>query len=592
MKKSLALMLAGALSLSTILAACGGGGTEEEAPTTDPTEETEQGEEAAGEPQQGGTINAAMFSAPAGQFNPIFYADSYEANILDFTHEALVALDEELQWIPSLAKEWDFNDDHTELTYILNEGVQWHDGEEFTADDVVFTYTSIADGAYTAAGGVRVDYVNQLVGYEEYRDGEADTLAGVEAVDPYTVKFTFKEPSITANQYTSFPIIPKHVFEEVRVSEMPEHTASRNAGEVIGTGPFKLTDILEGQQYVLERNEDYWQGAPYLDRIVWKVVNQDVMLGQLQNEELHMVGLPGGVPAADAQDVEAMQNVTLVQDQDFGYQYMGFKLHHSQGEQSDWTDKSGWVPNEKLQDEKVRQAIAHAVNRQGFVDGLLYGSGTVLNAPFPEASWAFDPDAVNDYEYSEEKANALLDEAGFTERDGDGFRLDPNGNEYTLNLDFPTGNTVRERTAPIIKENLEAVGIRVNMRSPREAAAHFEMVEQNNTDWDLYLAGWGLSTGDPDPSGIHRSTAPYNYLRWDDTHSDELLDAALKTPEAFDLEYRQQVYRDWANYYSEQLPALPLYSANVNVAFNTKFHGWTVKPRNVNADSHLWWLEQ
>ncbi|MDE5416310.1 peptide-binding protein [Alkalihalobacterium chitinilyticum] len=591
MKKSLTLMLAGALSLGTILAACGGGG--EEAPTTDPTEDTEQGEEqAAGEPQEGGTLNAAMFSAPAGQFNPIFYSDSYEANILDLTHEALISLDEELQWIPSLAKEWEFNDDFTELTYFLNEDVKWHDGEHFTADDVVFTYTAIADPDYTAAGGVRVDYVNQLVGYEEYVAGEADTLAGVEAVDEFTVKFTFKEPSITANQYTSFSIIPKHVFEDVAVKDMPEHAASRNAGNVVGTGPFKLTDILEGQQYILERNEDYWQGKPYLDRVVWKVVNQDVMLGQLQNEELHMVGLPGGVPAADAQDVEAMPNVTLVQDQDFGYQYMGFKLHHSAGEQSDWTDKSGWVPNEKLQDVNLRQAIAFAVNRQGFVDGLLYGSGTVLNAPFPEASWAFDPEAVNQYDFNPERAIEILDEAGYEDVNGDGFREDLNGNELTLNLDYPTGNQVRERTAPIIKENLEAVGLRVNMRSPREAAAHFELVEKNNTDWDLYLAGWGLSTGDPDPSGIHRSTAPYNYLRWDNAESDELLSKALQTPEAFDLEYRQQVYRDWANLYSQELPALPLYSANVNVAFNTKFHGWTVKPRNVNADSHLWWLEQ
>ncbi|WP_209125777.1 peptide-binding protein [Alkalihalobacillus sp. BA299] len=591
MKKSLALMLAGALSLSTILAACGGGGTEEEAPTTD--QNGEQGEEqAAGEPQQGGTLNAAMFSAPAGQFNPIFYADSYEANILDFTHEALVALDEELQWIPSLAKEWEFNDEYTELTYTLNEGVKWHDGEEFTADDVVFTYTSIADPDYTAAGGVRVDYVNQLVGYEEYVAGEADTLAGVEAVDEYTVKFTFKEPSITALQYTSFAIIPEHIFGDVPVKEMPEHTASREAGEVIGTGPFKLTDILEGQQYVLERNEDYWQGAPYLDRVVWKVVNQDVMLGQLQNEELHMIGLPGGVPAADVADIEALPNVTLVQDQDFGYQYLGFKLHHSEGEQDDWTDKSGWIPNEKVQEVKVRQAIAHAINRQGFVEGLLHGSGTVLNAPLPEASWAFDPDAVNDYEYSEEKANALLDEAGYVDTNGDGLREDPNGNEWTLNLDYPTGNQVRERTAPIIVENLKAVGINVNMRSPREASAHFELVEKNNTGWDMYLAGWGLDTGDPDPSGIHRSTAGYNYLRWNDAHSDELLDKALKTPEAFDLEYRKQVYGEWANYFSEQLPEIPLYTANVNVVFNKKFHGWTVKPRMVNDDSHLWWLEQ
>ncbi|UOE94158.1 peptide-binding protein [Alkalihalobacillus sp. LMS39] len=593
-KKSLLFMLVALLTFGMILAACGGNGDEptNEDPTEAPAEGEGEGEGTAGEPQQGGTVTAAMFSAPGHQFNPIFYSDSYEANILDFTHESLVTLDENLDWIPELAKEWKFNDEFTELTYTLEEGVKWHDGEEFTAEDVVFTYTAIADPEYTPAGGVRVDYVNQLVGYEEYVAGETDTFEGVKADGDYTVTFYFAEPSITALQYTSFPIIPAHIFEGVDVADIPEHPASRNAGEVIGTGPFKLTNMQEGEQYVLERHDDYWKGTPNLDRVVWRVVDNAIMTGLLQNEEIDMVGLPGGVPAADAADVDAMPNVTLVQDQDFGYQYLGFKLHHSEGEQSDWTDKSGWVENEKLADVQVRQAIAYAVNRQGFVDGLMHGQGIVLNAPFPEASWAFNPDAVNQYEYSEEKANELLDAAGYKDSNGDGFREDPNGNEWVLNLDYPTGNETRERTAPIIVENLAAVGIKVDMRSPREAAAHFELVERNDTDWDLYLAGWGLSTGDPDPSGIHRSTAAYNYLRWDDAHSDELLDKALQAPEAFELEYRQDIYNEWAKYYSEQLPALPLYSANVNVAFNNKFHGWTVKPRDVNSDSHLWWVEQ
>ncbi|WNF37127.1 ABC transporter substrate-binding protein [Bacillaceae bacterium IKA-2] len=593
--KKIWLMLVLSFVLVFALAACNTNDAPNETPgnNNEPANETNENdpEEATGA-QQGGQINAAMFSAPAGQFNPIFYGDAYEANILDFTHEGLTQLSETLEWEPSLAKSWDFNDEFTELTYTLNEGVKWHDGEDFTADDVVFTFTAIADPRYTAAGGVRVDYVNQLAGYEEYLAGDADTLVGVEAVDPLTVKFTFAEPSITALQFTAFSIIPKHIFEDVAVEDIPEHPGSIEAGSVVGTGPFTLAQIQEGEQYILEPFADYWKGAPLLDRIVWKVVNQDVMVGQLQIEELHMVGLPGGVPAADAEDVNALPNVTLVEDQDFGYQYMGFKLHHSEGEQDDWTDKSGWIPNEKLQDVKVRQAIAHAVNRQGFVDGLLFGSAVVLNAPFPEASWAYNADAVSQYEYSEDKANALLDEAGFIDENGDGFRQFPNGDEYVLNLDFPSGNVVRERTAPIIVENLAAVGVKVDMRSPREAAAHFPLIEENNTDFDLYLAGWGLSTGDPDPSGIHRSTAPYNYLRWDDAHSDELLAKALRAPDAFDLDFRAEVYNEWAAYYSEQLPALPLYSANVNVAFNDKFHGWTVKPRNVNSDSHLWWLEQ
>ena len=94
------------------------------------------------DPKEGGTVTGAMHTAPAGMFNPIFYEEAYEANILDFTHEGLTSQNESLEFIPALAKSWKLNDDQTEITFTLEEGVKWHDGEEFTAHDVVYTYTS------------------------------------------------------------------------------------------------------------------------------------------------------------------------------------------------------------------------------------------------------------------------------------------------------------------------------------------------------------------------------------------------------------------------------------------------------------------
>ncbi|MFB4163661.1 peptide-binding protein [Alteribacillus sp. JSM 102045] len=592
-KKSFLFFLMVLLSFGFILAACSGGDEPTEGEETDTAEGedvTEEGEESAGEPQDGGMITAAMYSAPGGQFNPIFYEDAYEANILDFTHESLVAQDENLEFIPELAHDWEFNDDQTELTYFLEEGVTWHDGEEFTADDVVFTFTSIADPEYVNSGGVRTDYVNKLVGYEEYAAGEADELEGVQSEDDYTVTFTFEEPNVTALYNTSFPIIPEHVFADVAVEDMPENSASINAGEVVGTGPFQLTDMQEGEQYVLEKHEDYWKGEPHLDGIQWQVIDQEIMTGMFENGELDLVKDPGGVPKADIETVEQMDHITMFEQQDLGYQLLGFR--HNRGPNDSVTDTDTWEPNEKVQDKQLRQAIAHAINREGIIEGLLYGSGEVLNAPFPEASWAFDPDAVHQYEYSEEKANELLDEAGYEDTNGDGFRENPDGEEFVLNLDYPTGNKVRERSAPVIQENLEAVGLKVDLRNPREAAAHFEELEKNDTDWDMYLAGWSLASGDPDPNGIHGSESAYNYLRWDNEESDQLIQEAMQAPEAFELDYRKEKYSEWAELFSEELPEIPLYSENHVFAHNSSLHGITKKPHTIVDDSHEWWLEQ
>src|SRR5699024_5465348 len=144
---------------------------------------------------------------------------------------------------------------------------------------------------------------NKLVGYEEFNEGETDEFEGVEAEDDHTVTFYFEEPNVTILKDVGFDIIPEHVFEGVDIDEMPEHTATLDPGEVVGTGPFEFTDMLEREQYILEKNEDYWQGEPYLDKIQWKVVEQSVMLGLLEKGEIDFIGDPTGVPPADYETV-------------------------------------------------------------------------------------------------------------------------------------------------------------------------------------------------------------------------------------------------------------------------------------------------
>ncbi|MDG5790120.1 ABC transporter substrate-binding protein [Evansella sp. AB-P1] len=573
------LVLVLALSFMLVLAACGDN-NEEAGGNNDNNNEENNDNNNDSDSTERGTITAAMYSAPGHQFNPLFYSDAYEANILDFTHEALAKLDENLDWEPSLAESWDINDDFTEITFTLNEGVTWHDGEPFTADDVVFTYNVLMDEDYVAAGGVRTNYV-------------AD-LETVEAIDPLTVKFTYTDTNINAIFDAAFIIVPEHIFGDVPILEMPDYSASRNAGEVIGTGPFQLTNMLEGERYELTAYDDYWQGAPGLAGITWRVIEQSIMPGLLENGEIDMIAEPNGVPAADFDTVDALEHITTYVTQDFGYQYMGFKLHHRTTEdvEAGVIDPDNWIENEKIADVRVRQAIVYAINRQALVDGLLHGMGTVLNANFPEASWAFDESAVNPYDYSPETAEELLDEAGYVDVTGDGFREDPDGNEWTLNFDYPTGNAVRERSAPIIVENLEEVGIRVDLRNPREAGPHFDLVEEDDHDWDMYLAGWSLSAADPDPSALWLSTAPYNYTRWNDPVSDELIRAGIQAPEAFDQDYRKQAYSDWAAHMSEQVPQVFLYSSDNIYAYNSAIQNVKHYPAGIYSDAHLWTLEQ
>ena len=579
-----------------MLAACGGAdktGSDD----TEKTEETEESKKATGEPQKGGTLTGAMHTAPAGQFNPIFYEESYEANILSFTHNALFAQNNELEFEPSLAKDWELNDDQTELTVYLEEGVKWHDGEELTAEDVVFTFQSIADPDYVAAGGVRTYYVDQLKGYEAYNSGETDEFEGVVAVDDYTVVFKWDEPNVTPEYLANYDIIPKHVFEDIPVKDMPEAEESTQPGKVIGTGPFKFTEMVEREQYVLEAFEDYWEGEPYLDSIVWKIVEQSVMISLLETGEIDFIADPEGISPADYETVSNYDNVEIIEQPDFGYQLLGFKHNHrpTADVEAGEINPDNWEPNKNLPKE-VRQAIAYAIDREALIgtgpgEGLLQGHGTVINSPIAVQFWAYDEDAATPYNYDPDKAAEILDEAGYKMGD-DGFRTDPDGNEWELNLNYPAGNELRERAAPIIKEFLEEVGIKVDLRQPKEMSVYIEELEEDNTDWDMYLLGWSLGSGDPDPLGLWGSTDAYNYSRWNNEESDQLLKDAIKAPEAFEQDFRAEKYSEWTKVFSDDLPALLLFAQNKIWVHNDQLQNVDPLPYTMFNNTHLWWLDQ
>ena len=585
LKKRSWLLFLGFLLTLGMLVACSGG--QEETATEGEKEEgtTEEETTEAGEK----VVVGAMDTAPTGQFNPIFYTEAYESNILSFTHESLIARDENLEFQPELAESWEINEDHTSVTFKLREDVTWHDGEPFTAHDVVFTYKAIADPQYVEAGGVRSSYVTRLVGLEEYQNGETDEFPGVVALDDHTVQFNYVEPNVLALADASFPIIPEHVFADVPVIDMPEHEASLLPNKVIGTGPFKFTDMVEGEQYILTKNENYWKGEPKLDSVIWRVVNADVIIGMLESGELDFVADPSGIAPEDYDLVAAMDHIEIIEEADFGYQILGF-IHNYRTEEdieAGVINPDNFVPNPRLEDKRVRQAIAYAVDRESLIDALLYGHGEVVNSPIAKQWWVYDGETPEQYEHDLDKAKSLLEEAGYVDVDGDGFVETPEGEPYELTMAYPLGNPLRERSAPLIQDMIQKAGIKVNLLQPMEFAAYTEALEET-TDWDLYLLGWSLGTTDPDPSGLWTAADAYNFGRWYNPEADQLVKEAITPPQAFERDFRKEKYQEWQVMFQEELPALLLYARNSIWAYNKRMTGIDHMPWSFLSDVHEW----
>lgn len=548
-KKSVALTLLAAMAGAAV-AGCG-----KQKAAEAPRAEAPKAEAPAA-PEDGGTLNLSMYSAPKGIFNPVVYEDQYDANVIGLVFNGLLKLNEKLEYVPDLAEKFTVSPDNKTITFTLRKDVKWHDGKPFTARDVLFTFKTLLDPKYP---GVRAGDYMDIVGAEEYRAGKAKEIAGIKVNGDFEISFTTREPSAPIIERLAFPIIPEHVFVGSDISKIAEHPATKLP---VGTGPFKFVGYKTDQYVELVRNENYFGGKPHIEKVVYKIVNQEVALGQLQNGEIdYALAKP-----ADMKVLSTMQNVKLNEQPQFGYQYMGFNHR-----------------NPVLKDKRVRQAFMYAINRQAIVDKLLGGKGTVMNSHMPPVSWAYDARSLNEYKFDPAKAAALLAEAGWKEKNAEGY-LTRDGKVLEFTLKYPTGNKVREQSATLIQDNLKAVGVKINLESMEFATLAKQVFDEQKAD--LWLMGWGLST-DPDPAGIFLVTKDNKWAQvtgWDHPKNKELIEKGVRV---LKVDERKPIYVEWSKLVNDELPYAFLYSQNDIHAMSNRVQGW-----NPDIRGALWNIEK
>ena len=555
-RKSLLIAMSFVPVLSMFIAACG------------KTDNAGSGD-GDGKPVSGGKVTLAMFSAPKGVFNYAFYEDQYDVYVLNYTTSGLWGYDDKMQLkVPHLAEKWEMSEDGKSVTINMRKDAKWSDGEPLTVDDMIFAWETLASKEYTTeAKGPRYYTVEQIKGAAEKHEGKAKSISGVKKVDDHTVTVEFTEATANALDILWSAPMPKHIFDGMTPVEMKNSDYSKKADKIVTSGPFKFKEAKKNEYVILEKNPHYYEeGKPYLDEIHLKVMAQDVAMGALRNGQIDFLGQ---INPAEFDTIKKMKNVTIEETQDLAYQYMGFK-----------------VKNPKLSNKKLRQAITYGINRQAMVDGILKGHGTVLNQHMPDASWAANEKLKDAYKYDPKKAKEILAEAGYKDVDGDGFVEDPDGKKLEITLDYPTGNPVREKAAVLIGEDLKKIGLNVKVKQPRDFAIHADAVEQDKVE--MWLMGWSL-TPDPDPSGIWGSKDNWNFARWENKKSDELIKKAVKE---LDQEKQKEIYAEWTELVSEEAPFVFLFTPNLIEAWNNRVKGVTFDWRG--AIEHYkfteWWI--
>jgi len=558
MKRKLVVLLTAGLAASMLFVACGGGAnntaqgngnSSESGGTTKDLSKPERIEasnpSALPDAAKNRTDTLIVGTTdPKGEFVPIYSSTLYDSWVNNLIFDGLISNNEKGEPVPNVAESYEVSEDGKTYTFKLNKGIKFTNGQELTAKDVAFTFTSICDPGYD---GPRMDAVNNLVGYEEYNKGDAKSVEGIKVIDDYTISFTNKNVDAAGIWNFSYGIMPESVykFEKGNFQAVKDKLL-----EPVGSGAYKFVHFKPGQEVKFEKNPDYWKGEPKIPYIVMKVTNAQTLLQELMAGTVDIDRVGAKPENIDPLKQAGFLNLDLYMQN--GYGYIGLNYG-----------------SDKVKDPKVRQALLYGLNREGFMQSYYQGYGQVYNSHILPTSWAYNPD-VPKYEYNPEKANQFLDEAGWKDTNGNGVR-DKDGVELELQWLTYTGSKYVDALIPIVQQSWEQIGVKV---TPELMEFGTMMDKVNNREYDIFNGAWNLSI-DPDPSGIFAISQDvpggFNNIGWRNEEADKLLKEGKGTT---NQEERKKAYAEWQLKFSEDVPYILLGNAQEMFASNSRVKGY------------------
>ncbi|MEO9336068.1 ABC transporter substrate-binding protein [Mesorhizobium sp. SB112] len=503
-------------------------------------------------PVKGGRLVVAADSEPRN-LNPAIVASNgvffVASKVIEPLAEASFESADGLS--PRLAIAWVGSEDGKTVTFKLREGVTWHDGKPFSSADVAFS-------------ALEVWKKLQNLGRTIFKDLEA-----VDTPDEHTAIFRFATPTPFQLIRNALPavtsVLPKHLYEGTDIAENP---ANNN---LVGTGPFKFAEHKAGEYYRLTRNEAYWEkDQPALDEIIYRVLpDRAAAAGALEAEEIQLAAF-SAVPLADLERISKVEGIEVISK---GYEALTYQIvveiNHRRKE---------------LADLKVRQAIAHAIDKDFVVKTIFLGYATAATGPVPLNDKQFYTSEVPTYAFDTARANALLDEAGY-QRGADGKR-------FALKLlPAPYFNETRQ-FGDYLRQALAEIGIDAQLVN-NDAAAHQKAVYTDH-DFDLAVAP-PVFRGDPAisttilvQSGIPDGVPFSNQGGYKNAELDALIQKASET---IDADARTALYRDFQKLVVEDLPLINVAEWGFITVARTSVKNVSNNPRWAVSNWADTWLE-
>lgn len=542
--KAASLLLAAAVTMG--LTACGGQSTTTEttaAPASGETTETEAS--ASGE-----KVITAAISTAWDTMMPLNTTSNYTRMICDQIYDRLTQSKADGSIEGRLAESWTVNEDSSAVTFKLHENAVWSDGEPVTADDVVFSYQMYSDPQVEAKSRYHLQYI---AGVDDSGAELSEDSIEVTADDTYTVTFNLKT-SMYADTFLqdidTVYIIPKHIFEGKTAEEINAPTLWANP---VGSGPFIYDSEINGERMEFVKNPNYYLGAPKIDRLILRVTDSASMLAGLINGDLDMIGY-GSILIDDWELAKQQENLVTESIPTTSYTTMIFNTA------------------KPYMTQEVRQALSMAINRDVLIQAILQGEGEAVVTPISSVSPYYNENI--EVWYDPDKAKSMLEEAGFP------F-------DQTLVFYISSGSSATERTAALIAQDLQKIGVKVRIEQVDFATLMNNMLDGQH---DLGLIGSG---GTLDPSESREMIYPgssVNFCQLTDTELSDIIDEGNSK---LTFEERKPYFDEYQEMIVERSPMAYLYTKNTLTAYNKRVTGLNNADFNaLNWSSWEWDIQE
>jgi len=498
----------------------------------------------AGAPKQGGDMVVVGHQELAG-LSPNDVGPGDQWVMITQIHNGLLEQDENFVLQPTLAKTFEAAADGLSYTFKLVDGVKFHDGTAFTADDVKYTYTFYSDASN---GSLIASYFANM-----------DT---VDASDPTTVVVKMKAPNAAFAALGSTTFIVQSKYHQ-QVGEKTYRT------KPIGTGPFKLKEFISADHTTVERFDDHFRGAPHLNTFTQKLVAEP---------SVRKIALETGQADSSVWTLLAQDDLELTKDTAKFTSFVSVS-----------TAVNHFPINNTLPffaQKECRQAMMHAIDRQKVIDTVFHGAAVVATSNLAPNLAAWYTKDVTMYDYDVDKAKTMLDSAGCTVG-SDGIRA-KGGQRFSFTCAVLSGDQARKPEAELVQQYMKAVGIEMKIQE-QPATQIIQNLPLGKLDASLFNWTYGGANGEPDASDTLKSDAGSNFSSYKNPQMDQLLAQGLAEPNidkrkpiydqiqkivSDDVPFIYMMYWNWFNHFSKRVQGLPKSALNSSQLYNKAYQWW------------------